>query len=312
MLRLTRTGLGLLTRQYRSVLRKCWLINVGLWQTMGDAVSKAVSVPARLIASLFSGGTMNGESFSVLDEILLNRLFERKLATLTAIGLGIAAATMPSTAAAETYPVHDVAAEQTVDVINDAFTNNTIESTTGAYVKNAGTIKLIDTVVSKNTHNTSSGFSDYIYNTGTINDIVGYYLSNTVNSTTGGNADDGLVIGNFGTIGTIDAVFNNSAMKSDSTSDNSNPVGAVYNAAGGRITNVFGSFLGNYVTSGTADSTYGVSAGALVNSGTMRNVDATFIGNYAENTGSTDASGGSLYNKGSITSLEGAFINNYA
>ena len=48
MLKLTRTGIGLLTRQYRSVLHKCWLINVGLWQAMGDAVSKAVSVPARL------------------------------------------------------------------------------------------------------------------------------------------------------------------------------------------------------------------------------------------------------------------------
>ena len=101
MLRLTRTGLGLLTRQYRSVLKKCWLINVGLWHTMGDAVSRAVSVPARLIASLMSGGTMNGESFSVLDEILLNRLFERKLASLTAIGLGIAAATMPGEALAD-------------------------------------------------------------------------------------------------------------------------------------------------------------------------------------------------------------------
>ena len=102
MLKLTRTGLGLLTRQYRSVLRKCWLINVGLWQTVGDAVSKAVSVPAKLIASLMSGGTMDGEAFNVLDEILLNRLFERKLASLTAIGLGIAAATMPGEALAIT------------------------------------------------------------------------------------------------------------------------------------------------------------------------------------------------------------------
>ena len=31
MLRLTRTAIGLLTAQYRSVLRKCWAINVGLF-----------------------------------------------------------------------------------------------------------------------------------------------------------------------------------------------------------------------------------------------------------------------------------------
>ena len=31
MLKLTKTGIGLLTRQYRSVLKKCWLINVGVF-----------------------------------------------------------------------------------------------------------------------------------------------------------------------------------------------------------------------------------------------------------------------------------------
>ena len=31
MMRLTRTGIGLLTAQYRSVLRKCFLINAGLF-----------------------------------------------------------------------------------------------------------------------------------------------------------------------------------------------------------------------------------------------------------------------------------------
>ena len=31
MLRLTRTAIGLLTAQYRSVLRKCWAINVGVF-----------------------------------------------------------------------------------------------------------------------------------------------------------------------------------------------------------------------------------------------------------------------------------------
>ena len=31
MLKLTKTGIGLLTRQYRSVLKKCWAINVGLF-----------------------------------------------------------------------------------------------------------------------------------------------------------------------------------------------------------------------------------------------------------------------------------------
>ena len=115
-MRLTRTAIGLLTRQYRSVLRKCWMINVGLWQAMGDAVSKAVSVPARLVASLLSGGALNGEAFNALDEILLSRLFERKLASLTAIGLTIAAATaMPSEAQAT-----DVDTTPTIEAVKTA------------------------------------------------------------------------------------------------------------------------------------------------------------------------------------------------
>ena len=31
MLKLTKTGIGLLTKQYRSVLRKCWLLNLGVF-----------------------------------------------------------------------------------------------------------------------------------------------------------------------------------------------------------------------------------------------------------------------------------------
>ena len=41
MLKLTKTGIGLLTRLYRSVLQKCWLINIGVWAL--GAVGKTVS-----------------------------------------------------------------------------------------------------------------------------------------------------------------------------------------------------------------------------------------------------------------------------
>jgi hypothetical protein len=44
MLKLTRTGIGLLTAQYRSVLRKCWAINVGLFAL--GATTLAVSTLA--------------------------------------------------------------------------------------------------------------------------------------------------------------------------------------------------------------------------------------------------------------------------
>ena len=41
MLKLTKTGVGLLTRQYRSVLKKCWAINVGLFAIMFSNIQHA-------------------------------------------------------------------------------------------------------------------------------------------------------------------------------------------------------------------------------------------------------------------------------
>ena len=43
MLKLTRTAIGLLTAQYRSVLRKCWAINVGIFGAMKQAAAGAGS-----------------------------------------------------------------------------------------------------------------------------------------------------------------------------------------------------------------------------------------------------------------------------
>ncbi len=42
MMRLTRTGIGLLTAQYRSVLKKCALINAGLFFALAPSVAEAV------------------------------------------------------------------------------------------------------------------------------------------------------------------------------------------------------------------------------------------------------------------------------
>ena len=58
MLKLTRTGLGLLTRQYRSVLKKCWLINAGLF---GLA---AATMPSAALASTLADYITNSADAS--------------------------------------------------------------------------------------------------------------------------------------------------------------------------------------------------------------------------------------------------------
>ena len=88
MLKLTKTGIGLLTRQYRSVLHKCFLINIGAWITgafqniantissVGGAVGEfannfiaAIKLPAKPFASLYEG-TLN--TFNVIDGLKHN------------------------------------------------------------------------------------------------------------------------------------------------------------------------------------------------------------------------------------------------
>ena len=46
-MKLSKTGIGLLTRQYRAVLKKCLLINLGLW-TLGATL--ATTTPARAVS----------------------------------------------------------------------------------------------------------------------------------------------------------------------------------------------------------------------------------------------------------------------
>jgi hypothetical protein len=46
MLKLTKTGIGLLTRQYRSVLKKCFLINAGLFFALAPVNAEAAGIPA--------------------------------------------------------------------------------------------------------------------------------------------------------------------------------------------------------------------------------------------------------------------------
>ena len=127
MLKLTKTGIGLLTRQYRSVLKKCWLINVGIWRTAEDIISKTRKMMAYMLGLLDSllniksnafdeqstkatatelpfgaptvAGTLTAFGANVLDGLSEKRVFTTKLITSTAIGLMVATMAMPSDAA---------------------------------------------------------------------------------------------------------------------------------------------------------------------------------------------------------------------
>lgn len=49
MMTYTRSAIGLLTRQYRSVLHKCWMINIGLFAFGAAAVGASVLTATAVI-----------------------------------------------------------------------------------------------------------------------------------------------------------------------------------------------------------------------------------------------------------------------
>ena len=309
MLKLTKTGIGLLTRQYRSVLHKCWMINVGLWQAMGDAVSKAVSVPARLIASLLSGGALNGEAFNVLDEILLSRLFERKLASLTAVGLTIAAATMPSNAEA-------------VIVIGPGETFTTSDNYSnlaGVFVIEGGYLTIDGSTISNNTEGSSLAPIDDISGTGSVTIKNAKFLNNTglrggvINADTGytiinssfesNSAPEGGVILSDGVINITGSTFK------DNVSGNRG--GAYYNQLGSVIFSGTNTFSNNKANGSLNDiyneSTISITGGTTtLNSGYIGTSSATFN----VNSGGTLAMGNSAAFSGGILNINSGGIAN--
>ena len=235
-MRLTRTAIGLLTAQYRSVLRKCFLINVGLYALLAPAAS---------------------------------------LTTATAV----AVTAMPNVAQAATGTQHVVAAGETVDKIDETFSGNTV--------------------------NVSGGF---IYNLGTVGQVIANLTGNTINYSGNGS----LVFSNSGVFDTINVnalnnVYNNTA--------NSYTEGVIALMFGSKLKHLYGSYINNSSTNSVSSgNVYWVHGGAFGNfhSSITEDVNATFIGNSVISNGITYAGGGAVKNEGKITLLNGNWINNFA
>ena len=74
MLRLTRTAIGLLTAQYRSVLKKCWAINVGVFGLMGKAATGVAGGAVNAIS-----GALTAFGVNVVDVLAMMRSLDGML-----------------------------------------------------------------------------------------------------------------------------------------------------------------------------------------------------------------------------------------
>ena len=318
----TRNALGLLNAQYRSVLKKCLLINLGLF-ALGAGVSTASAVT--LSPTLDS---LKEQAKDISPDVSY---------TLTKLDSG------------ETLP--EGAAKVTINKETYYFTPSsdkdllqTLAGTSaGIITSEGGTPKSISFDVSK------LPASVFSYAEGTENDhnfvvqeadkdgniTKKYYkvVLNTDNMHTSPNISWEKVEKNEAGVvtvklpnkqteyykysynqpanrnvytsrqtslsGDVDADFIGSSIKNPSGSAYG---GAIYNR--GTIGNITGDFIGN--SSSFADYAGG---GAVDNSGTIGTITGDFIGNYVS---SSAVSGGAVGNYGTIGDITGDFIGNYA
>ena len=302
-MRYTRTALGLLNAQYRSVLKKCFLINLGLFAfAYGTASAEEYTLNAE---DLSASKNITWKEISAKDYDATNKnmfkidlsadksqyfvysytesgkVYNERKADLTG---DITADFKDITSNVDGGALINTAGN-TLNISGD-FLNNRIDNSGsgnwGGAVINRGTLSLKGDMIGNNIVRDGYAFGGAIYsesNTANITEIIGNYIGNYIISNT-------------------DSAYG----------------GAIFNFNGSEIGKIEGKFINNYTVSNLNDTTIlGASGGAIYNGNSkIRSVFAEFINNHIKTNGSS-AYGGAIYNvNGSeIGKIEGKFINNY-
>ena len=328
----TRNALGLLNAQYRSVLKKCLLINLGLF-ALGAGVSTAAAVTLSPTLDSLKEQAQKAGAVSKGEYILT------KLNDGDAVPEGKAAVRIgknvyyfsPNTgedakllsilAGTPVASVDDAANPSTIkfDVTNIAtkFPSSVFEYKTGTendynfVVQEADqdgniTKKYYKVALKTNNMHTSPNISwekvekneAGVVTVKLPNKQTEYYkytYTQPANRNVYTSQQTSLS-------GDVYADFVGSSISSPSAAAKG---GAIYNDEG-TIGNITGNFIGNY----TSSSRYSAFGGAIYSyEGTIGNITGDFIGNY---TSSRDhALGGAIYNRGTIGNITGDFIGNY-
>ena len=272
----TRTALGLLNAQYRSVLKKCLLINLGLFA--------------------LGAGAANAEDYSLKAEDLSTS----KNITWKEIGADEYKSDNPNMLKVELSADKTQYFEYTYTQPEGGKVYNTYqEGKEGKEGALTGDI----TADFKDIHPTTSASALSNAAGNTLN-ITGDFLNNT------GSGSEGGAIYNEGTLSIKGDMIGNHIVRDGAVGG-----GAIYNnKSTAQITEIIGNYIGNYLVSNTHRA-YG-GAIINDNGAVIGKIEGRFIGNYAignwNRNGYTGAEGGAIMNWGStIKSITGEFINNY-
>ena len=293
-MKLTKTGIGLLTRLYRSVLKKCFLINAGLFFALApsaaDATAPIVVNDGEVIEKVegtFNTPGSSGAAILILGgspggriDLITNSVFEN-------ISGGYGASIMNSA--------------RINSITNTVFRNNTSSGqTAGIY-----TTSYLGTLAADFIDNTAYTAGVAVQNWhGRIDTIIGNYIRNI------GTGDGGAIFngGTGASIGTINANFDSNLVKS---ADAVNYGGAIYTYM--PITSIYGTFTNNGVEGLSSANAEG---GAIYNIDSITNIGSAdnpvlFQDNYVSSE-SNLAHGGAIWNSGNIGTIYADFINNKA
>ena len=307
-MRYTRNALGLLNAQYRSVLKKCLLINLGLF-ALGAGVSTAAAVTLSPTLDNLKAEAQKSEAVKGTYE------------------LNTTSGTAKVTINKETYyftPSSDK------DLLQ------TLAGTSAGIITNEDGTKFISFDVSK------LPASVFKYETDTKNDKIGLKTNEIGTSEAikwrtepdGATGSVEVKLPNSDTptklYYTVDEPKYDSIQSSrltdltvdvgsatkkvlfkGLTSDSSSVYGGAINNSSNRGYNIYADFIGNYTSS--SNSRYNYSQGGAIynNEGIIGNITGDFIGNYASSA-SYYSKGGAIYNFGTIGDITGDFVGNYA
>ena len=350
-MRYTRTALGLLNAQYRSVLKKCFLINMGLFAC--GAAASAADAAVTLSPTLDGLKTEAQKTGAVSSEVYtLTKLNDGGIVPEGKATVRIGGSVYYfSPKAGENAKLLSILAGTPVASVDNAANPNEIKFD----VANIST-KFPSSVFKYDEKGTENDHNFVVQEANQDGNITKKYYKiflKTDNMHTSPNIswekvgadkkDESRVIAvklpNGQTeyykynnqpsgkrvystrqndlSGDINADFINSSV--DSTSAIAQG-GVIYN--GGAIGNITGDFIGNHASnsySSSSNNPFAAQGGAVYNNGTIGNIIGDFIGNYASNTyvdtyNFSDAAGGAIYNDEyrTIGGIIGDFIGNYA
>ena len=338
----TRTALGLLNAQYHSVLKKCLLINLGLF-ALGAGVSTAAAVT---LSPTLDSLKEQAKDISPDASYTLHKLSSGENLPKDAVKVTINKETYYFTPSSDTDLLQTLAGTSAGVITSEDGTPKSIsfdvsklpasvfsyaegtENDHNFVVQEADqdgniTKKYYNIVLKTNEIGTSEAIkwnTDADGATGSVEVKLPNSDTQTLYYTVD-NGENGKYDSTLGTTRLTNLTKDiGSATKKvlfkglNQTSDSSEVKGgAIYNISTDGY-NIYADFIGNYASSSYDDSPSPSSGGAIYNgkNGTIGDISGDFIGNYASSS-SFIAFGGAIYNEGgTIGDISGDFIGNYA